>query len=211
MQRLSVGTRFAAAGAAALTLAACGSGSDSPPNSSATDAASTTTTTTSSARPTLTDPKLQPPSQDNQYTRGSGRPKVVFDPCTWIPDDALAKLGYDPSTRKRMPDVVAEYTFFGCQVTNPDGALQLVSGNISLEEDKQKFAGRTQDVTINGRETVIVNKLTAEECDLDMRTKAGYFEVAVIIDTPGLAKGLKPCDHIVEVATALEPFVGKDN
>ncbi|MBF6330538.1 DUF3558 domain-containing protein [Nocardia transvalensis] len=204
----SRGSRLALAAVVIAAISSCSSNSSNPTPSTT---ASTAATSTGSARPTLTASKLQPPPQDNQYTQEGGRQKVVFDPCTWIPDDAVAKLGYDPSTRRRLSDFVAEYTFLTCQFSNADTALNLNSGNISLEEDKQRYAGKTQDVTINGRDAVIVHKTSADDCVLDMRTKAGYFEVLLIVNTPGQLKGIKPCDHIVEVATALEPYIGKDN
>jgi hypothetical protein len=90
--------------------------------------------------------------------------------------------------------------------------LQLDSGNVTLDEDKQKYAGKTQDLTIDGREAILVpHKTEADDCSLDMRTRVGYFGISVIIDTPGEVKGLKPCDRIVAIATALEPSIGKDN
>ncbi|MEG8177642.1 DUF3558 domain-containing protein [Nocardia terpenica] len=187
------------------TVSACGSSNKPAP------APESPTSATPSARPTLTASNIQPPSQDNRFTKTSNRPKVVYDPCTWIPDDVVSKLGYDPSTRHRLSDFVAEYTFLTCQFRNSDGALNLNSGNITLEEDKQQYAGKTQDTTVNGREAIIVKKTSADDCTLDMRTKAGLLGITVIIDTPGQTKGLKPCDHISEIASAIEPTIGKDN
>ncbi len=209
MPKCRTASSVTALAAVALVLAACSSNSTPQGSTSAESPAPTTSTP-----PTLTAPALQPPSQDNKYTRTSGRPKVIFDPCTWIPDDAISKIGFDPSTRHRATDVVAEYTFLTCQVETADKTqtLQLASGNITLDEDKQKYAGQTQPVTINGRDAVITtHKTSADECDLDMQTKVGYFEVGIIVDTAGAVKGLRPCDHIVDTATALEPYVGKDN
>ncbi|MQY24372.1 DUF3558 domain-containing protein [Nocardia macrotermitis] len=194
---------------AALVSSGCDSGGGS---TAASDTATSAPTT--AAPTTLTAPSLQPPSQDNKYTRTSGRPKVVFDPCTWIPDDALARIGFDPTTRKRAQDMVAEYTFLTCQVETTDQTrtLQLISGNITLAEDKQRYAGKTQPTTINGREAITTTqKTSADECDLDIQTKAGYFEIGVIVETAGRVKGLQPCDHINDIGTTLEPYVGKDN
>jgi hypothetical protein len=197
--------------AATFLLSACGTSTNS---SSVTTTAAPPTSTPSGAptRPTLTASRLQPPTQDNKYTRSSSRGKVEFDPCTWIPDDAIQRIGYDPSTRQRGPDIVAEYTFLTCEFTNSDGALQIDSGNITLEEDRNKYSGKTEDVNINGRDAVrVVNKGAGEGCDIDMRTRAGFVGVGVIVDTKGRMKGLKPCDHIFDIATTLEPYIGKDN
>ncbi|MEG8183828.1 DUF3558 domain-containing protein [Nocardia terpenica] len=196
--------------ATSLILAACNS-HDNVASSSSTEASATASGLSGSARPTLTASSLQPPSQDNGYAKSSGRPKVAFDPCTWIPDDAISKIGFDPTTRQRGHDQVAEYTFFTCQFTGPDETLQLASGNITLDEDKQRYAGKYQELDVNGRSAIQLNKTGAPECNLDMQTKVGYFEVSVLVDTSGRGKGLQPCGNIAQVASTLEPFIGKGN
>jgi len=137
---------------------------------------------------------------------------VTFDPCTWIPDDAISKIGFDPATRQRGNDIVAEQTFLTCDFSNKNDELQLDSGNVSLDDVKQKYAGRTQTLTINSRAALLTpNKTSTEDCSVDMQTKAGYFGVTFIRSTQGGLAGIQPCDHIVDAATALEPYLGKDN
>ncbi|MQY22911.1 hypothetical protein NRB20_60350 [Nocardia sp. RB20] len=125
----------------------------------------------------------------------------------------ISKIGYDPSTRKRQFDVAAEYTFLTCQVTNSYSDLQLTSGNITMDEDRQRYAGKVKiaDTTIDGRNAIILHKTNADECDLDMQTKVGYFEVSILIDDASNVNGVKSCDHITDISTLLETFVGKDN
>ena len=163
-----------------------------------------------SASPTLTASKLQPPSQDNNRFNGE-RPKVVVDPCTWISDDAVARIGFDPSTRKRGNDIVGEYVFLTCDFSTPERTLQLDSGNVTLDEVKRKYDGKTQPLNISGREAVMTHKTNADECSLDMRTNAGYLGLSFIVHTPGKSKGINSCDDIVEAATILEPSIGKEN
>ncbi|NKY53631.1 DUF3558 domain-containing protein [Nocardia vermiculata] len=202
---------FAAGLALVCSVSACGNNSSTPEAASQPTTATATTTTTSTP-PTLTASKLQPPSQDNEYAESSGRPKVVFDPCTWVPDSAVSSLGLDPSTRERGNDMVAEYTFLTCDVSNQDESLQLDSGNVTLDEVRKKYAGRTQDMSINGRNAVLTpNKTASDDCSIDMETKAGYFGVTVIVSTPGGLKGMKPCDNIVHIAETLEPYIGEGN
>lgn len=209
MHRYGLPTCTVIAIAITALVSACGTNGTS--ESTSTTTASPTSAT--QARPTLTASSLQPPSQDSSYTHSGGRPKVVFDPCTWVPDDVITKIGFDPSTRKRGTDMIAEYSFLTCDFWNAnDETLQLDSGNISLDEDKQKYAGKFQSLSINGRDAIQVpQKTEADECAIDMRTKSGYFGVDIIVHTQGQLAGLKPCDHIVEAATALEPTIGKDN
>ncbi|WP_181063081.1 DUF3558 domain-containing protein [Nocardia nova] len=187
---------------------ACSSTENSP-EEAASDALGVTTTSTPA---TLTASRLQPPSQDNDYTKTSGRPKVIFDPCTWIPDQPFAKLGLDPSARERGSDIVAEYTFLTCDVKNRDESLQMDSGNVTLDEVRQKYAGRTQDTTINGRKAILTSEKTGDnECSVDIETKAGYFGLTDILSTQGIGTGIKPCDRVTEMAETLEPYIGKDN
>ncbi|MFI5783156.1 DUF3558 domain-containing protein [Nocardia sp. NPDC051570] len=211
MDKYAIGLRSITLIAATSTLAACASANNPTPNATTAQSA-TSPAATSPATPTLTASSLQPPSQDNKYTRTSGRPKVTFDPCTWLPDDAISKIGFDPSTRKRGNDMVSETIVLTCDFENADEGLQLDSSNVTLEEVKQKYAGRTQDLTINGRDAILTpNKSSSEDCSVDIRTKSGYFGVTFLLSTKGGLKGIQPCDHIVDAATALEPYIGKDN
>ncbi|WP_278261051.1 DUF3558 family protein [Nocardia sp. AG03] len=169
----------------------------------------------SSVRPTLTDARLQPPSQDNKYTKAGGRPAVVVDPCTWIPDETIHAIDLDPATRQRGRDLVAEYTFLTCDFAAPTGGekwrLQVDSGNVSLDEVRQKYAGRTENVDINGREAVRTVKNGEKTCAVDLRTSVGYFGVeAAYAAIPG-ADTAAPCDKAMEYARALEPVIGTGN
>lgn len=190
------------------SVSACGSTEGSTNETSATIQTPTTTT----ALPTLTASKLQPPSQDNDYTGSSGKPRVVFDPCTRIPDSAFTALGLDPSTRERGNDVVAEYTFLTCHISNSNENFQFDSGNITLDEVRQKYSGRTRDTTINGRKALLTPEKTGDnECSVDIETTAGYFGITDILKTQGIGTGIKPCDRVVDAAKTLEPYLGKDN
>ncbi|WP_342217224.1 DUF3558 domain-containing protein [Nocardia abscessus] len=163
-------------------------------------------------RPTLTAARLQPPSQDNEYTSSGGRAKVVVDPCTWVPDDVVRQTGFDPSSRRRSNDLVAEYIFLTCAFTSfDDRSLELDSGNVTLEEVGRKYMGKTRSLIVNGRDALISQKTDEDDCSLDMRTKVGYFGVSVTVHSSAKMKGLNPCDGIEEIAKTLEPTIGKDN
>ncbi|MFB7876974.1 DUF3558 domain-containing protein [Nocardia sp. NPDC056064] len=171
--------------------------------------------TTSATRPTLTAAKLQPPSQDNKYTQAGGRPKVVVDPCTWIPDDIVGTIGIDPATRQRGRDLVAEYTFLTCDfasaTSGADWFLSVESGNVSLDEVRQKYAGKTENIEINGREAVRTVKVGDQTCDVDLETSVGYLGVgASYHGIPG-TNSQTPCDKAMEYARALEPVIGDGN
>ncbi|MFD3701966.1 DUF3558 domain-containing protein [Nocardia sp. NPDC058658] len=195
-------------------VTACGGAvTDDPGATSASEQATTSPAT--SVRPTLTAPKLQPPSQDNRYTSASGRPKVVVDPCTWIPDETIRELNLDPATRKRGKDLVAEYTFLTCDFTSaPSNARWSVlvdSGNVSLDEVRQKYVGQFENIDINGREAVKTAKTRNASCAVDMKTEVGYFGVDVILNHASSADTESPCDKAMELARGLEPVIGAGN
>ncbi len=166
---------------------------------------------TSAARPTITDPKVQPPSQDNnQYS--NGMPKVLFDPCTWISDEAIQKAGFDPSSRHRVTDFVAEQTWLTCGFKSKLRDLTVNSGNVPWEQDLQKHASRTTAVTVNGREGIWVNDQQFKgACELDLRTKVGFVQINTDLTDETDSNETPPCDDMLTTATIIEAEIGKGN
>ncbi|MEV0028980.1 DUF3558 domain-containing protein [Nocardia sp. NPDC050793] len=162
----------------------------------------------SQARPTLTASKLQPPAQDSRFADPS-RHDVVVDPCTWIDDSTIQSAGFEPGTRKRGNDIVAEYTFLVCQFNSSTRLLTIESGNVSLDEVRQKYTGQTRETKVNDREALITSK-SGDTCSVDMRTDVGYLGIAFLLTNQG-KESLKPCDGIVEAANKIEPSIGKGN
>ncbi|MEV4236942.1 DUF3558 domain-containing protein [Nocardia sp. NPDC049737] len=188
----------------------CSSGSDNPHHPAGSDQA-TSSTATQSARPTLTSPKLQPPSQDNKYTASTGRPKIVFDPCTWISDETIQKAGFDGTSRERGKDLIAEYSFLVCHFSSQMRDLSVLSGNATWEEDLRKVGSYSEPITVNGREALLVHDPdTHRGCQVDLRTKVGFVQIAVDLTTRA-PQTLNPCDGITDIASTIEPEIGKDN
>lgn len=191
-----------------VLLAGCGpdSGSGASRTSSSGPA-----TTTAAVRPTLTDPKLQPPVQDNKYTRSTGRPAVVFDPCTWITDADVESVGFRASSRKRGADLVAEYTFLTCDFRSTDYKLSLGldSGNITWDENLRKNSGWLQGTEVNGRRAGFGKGEAdrAEDCQVHLETKVGV----VFVRTMAADKTVDPCASIMNIASVVEKSIGKDN
>ncbi len=196
----------------ALAASACGSSTGTAgPEPSAQGGS----TTTQAARPTLTDPKLQPPSQDNKYTQSTGRSKVVFDPCTWISDADIAAVGFQPTSRKRGSDLVAEYTFLTCDFRNSGNtvSLGLDSGNITWDENLQKNGPWLQEVAVNGRQAGLVRGDPGSEnaCKVHLRTEAGVVFVRTLVLSLGQRQNLDPCANIMDIASVVEKSIGKEN
>lgn len=202
--------------AAAITpMAVSCSTNDGTAQPSANSGQATSTTNTQPARPTLTDPKLQPPPQDNQHTASTNRPKIVFDPCTWISNETVNKAGFDGASRKRDDDLIAEYSFLTCSFPSPKslpkGTLSVDSGNATWEEDLAKVGSYSEPTTINGREALIVHDQgLSGDCQVDLRTKVGFVQVTVSPTYPA-PRDPDPCKTLLGIATTIEPEIGKDN
>ncbi|MEU4708636.1 DUF3558 domain-containing protein [Nocardia salmonicida] len=196
----------------ALASASC---SSTPGAAKSASPTSEGVTETQTARPTLTNPKLQPPSQDNKYTRSSDRPKVVFDPCTWIGAADIESVGFRSESRERGPDLVAEYTFLTCTFDNPGNtlALGLDSGNITWEENLQKNGSWLESTTINGRRAGWGKGEpgATDECNVQMETKVGVVLMWIRVQSLGKNQNLDPCANIMEIASAVEKSIGKEN
>ena len=196
---------FAMAG---FILAASISGCSQNPDHSS-SGATASEVDASLSRPTLTASKLQPPAQHNQYTT-KGRPEIVFDPCTWISDDTVRKSGFDPGSRKRGKDVIAEYSFLTCDFSSDTKYLMLNSGNATWEEDLQKVGGYSEPATINGRPALIVrDPALPETCQIDLKTKAGFVQITV--DPIYSTSNSSDCSNLPNIASNIEKEIGKDN
>jgi hypothetical protein len=196
--------------ATALTLAACSSSQ----HGTATSSSSPTVTTESKSVgnppfPTLTAPSLQPPAQHNQ-----NRPDVAFDPCTWIDDATMVRLGYSPATRKRSTDINAEYTFLTCEFQYPNKAygLGILSGNRTMDEGRAKEiaeGAQVQDTTVGGRAAMIVRGSDPDTCDVLLQSKAGYIDFSRTIFSFRL-DGPTPerCSGMTDLVQAIIPRIG---
>lgn len=198
-------------GAIAFAVAGC-AGSESPAAVEATTSPAVSVSgKEGSTRPTLTESRLQPPPLQNEYTT-EGRPEVVFDPCTWISDQAAEKAGLDPASRRRGDDTVAEYTFLTCDFDSPHWDLQINSGNVTWEEDLQKNEAFSEPLTVNGREALWVrDPQEAKRCSIHLRTKVGFVMFTTKRTFEGSEVGLQKCDGVLGVVEALEPEIGSGN
>ncbi|MEV6214860.1 DUF3558 domain-containing protein [Nocardia sp. NPDC051833] len=199
----------------ALAASACSSSSGTAVPETSVPSGSSGAPASQSARPTLTDAKLQPPSQDNKYTQSTGRQKVVFDPCTWIGAADIESVGLRSESRRRGPDLVAEYTYLTCIFRNPDNTMSLNvdSGNISWDENLRKNGAWLQSTTVNGRQAGLVRGQPGGEdaCQVHMQSKVGVVIVGNLVLSLGKAQNLDPCANIMEIASVVEKSIGKEN
>lgn len=193
-----------------VTVSAC-SGESEPADTAADSPSAAVSEDAAPARPTLTAPKLQPPAQEGRWVN-EDRPDVMFDPCTWISDDAIATAGFDPASRKRGEDSVAEWTFLICHFESEVMNLSVMSGNVSLEEETQKNGSWQQPTTVNGREATIGKEPEQGiSCKVNIPTDEGVVFVNQLLKIQGRAQGVDPCMGIENAAAAIEPEIRKGN
>ncbi|WP_345494682.1 DUF3558 domain-containing protein [Nocardia callitridis] len=202
-------------GLLAITLAAvgvgCSASEGAPQSGEDVSQSGEGSTGTQAARPTITDSKLQPPPQDKKSAVDSGRPPIVFDPCTWVSNSALQRAGFDPSSRRRLDDIVAEYSFLTCIVTSKDRKLRMNSGNATWEENLAKVGSYSQPTNINGRSALQFRDPDGlGSCEIDIQTKVGFVQLAVDL-TRFASPEADTCDDIQNIAATIEPEIGKDN
>ena len=186
--------------AAAATLIT-GCDRDSPDAASPSSADSPSTSAT---RTTLTAPGLQPPRQRNQ-----NRPDVVYDPCTYLDDETVRAAGADPGTRRRN-DLAGEYTFLDCIYEGKDWTMTVSSSNITMAEQRQRYAGLIEETDVFGRPSIIVREpQDPDMCALTMPTNEGDLRIHLYLRTDALVRGMKPCDDTVRIAKVIEPTVGE--
>jgi len=206
MRRLLCGV-----GAALMMVAVSACSGDSEPADTAADSASVAASEDAApTRPTLTAPKLQPPEQEGRWVN-EDRPDVAFDPCTWISDEAIGAAGFDPASRERGEDFVAEWTFLICRFDSNSDLIYLsvMSGNVSLDEEKQKNGSWQRPTTVNGREATIgMEPNQKDSCTVNIRTEAGVVFVEQSASHKGLTQGVDPCMGIEKTAALIEPEIG---
>ncbi len=140
---------------------------------------------------------------------------MVFDPCTWISDADIESAGFRPESRKRGPDLVAEYTFLTCLFDSPGNllALHVDSGNTTWDENLQKNGAWLEPTTVNGRKAGLVREQPGGEdaCQVHMVTDVGVVIVGTLVQSLGKTKGLDPCANIMDIASVVEKSIGKEN
>ncbi len=158
---------------------------------------------------------MQPPSQDNKYTQSTGRQKVVFDPCTWIGAADIESVGLHSESRRRGPDLVAEYTYLTCIFRNPDNTMSLHvdSGNVSWDENLRKNGAWLQPTTVNGRQAGLVRGQPGGEdaCQVHLQSKVGVVIVGNLVLSLGKTQNLDPCANIMDIASVVEKSIGTEN
>ncbi|WP_446225653.1 DUF3558 family protein [Nocardia sp. IBHARD005] len=187
---------------AASVTVACGA---EQANNSKPELSSQPTTTRSISAPVGDPPKQGPRTKI----------PVRWDPCVAIPDAVPSGQGFSPATRERSDSINSDYAFIGCRFTRKEdvrgqilgtGDLTVWSANVNLQqirdrEDEQEF-------TVNGRAGILYREAgVSMSCMVVLPGPDGIVQI-----TSGSSIALtdwNACDHINEIASAIEPLIPK--
>ncbi|MCD5418853.1 DUF3558 domain-containing protein [Rhodococcus pyridinivorans] len=187
-----------------VTLAAVAAVATACSPSAADDATGDETTTSTTRTPRITD--------------DSGRPPVTFDPCYDIPDDVMDAAGYDAAKKEVADMPMATHTFLGCTYKKEDlvpgvrrgYSLNILSGNVSLDEELKKNGHVATSATINGRSALLeVDPENRDACTYVLQTDFGVVFVTRLYNTdhPGPAPQSEWCAGMEEFVGSIEPHI----
>ncbi|MFD6896417.1 DUF3558 domain-containing protein [Rhodococcus sp. NPDC060086] len=148
----------------------------------------------------------------------SGRPDIAFDPCLDLPDDVMTAAGYDAAHKKFADMPMGSYTFLGCEYNKHDlvpgvrrgYGLNVLSGNVSLDEELEKNADVAIPTTVNGRSALReVDPTTTDTCRYVLETDFGIviFSRLHYKDHPGPSAQSEWCAGMEHFVFSVEPFI----
>ncbi len=148
-------------------------------------------------------------------TQPSGSlPAVKFDPCVSVGDSVIAKTGFDPSTRQRADQIHDNYAAIGCKFQRTQavdgqnssvGGLTIWSTNVTVDMFKKREGSGGAAITVNGRQAISYKRPAAEACFIAMTGPDGAINIEA--DSTAALTDWNACDHITEIANAIEPAI----
>jgi len=153
-----------------------------------------------------------------RITDDSGRPPVTFDPCYDIPDEVMEDLGYDAGSKELEDMPMGSYTFLGCgyegTVSIPGVLarfdLNVLSGNVTLDEELRKNGHIATSTTINGRRALFeLDPNNSDTCRYVLETRFGVviFSRLYQKDHPGPVPQSEWCVGLENSVSTLERFI----
>lgn len=174
----------------------------------------TSEATVAAAEDTTTTPTTRAP----RLTDESGRPAITFDPCLDIPDDVLSEAGYDPRTEDVSDYLMEQYTFMVCTYGAPMNipgvirsyGLNILSGNVSIDEELAKVGDIASETTVNGRRALLeYDPKPDNTCALTLETDFGIviFSRLYHADHTRTLTYNERCGGLADTVALFEPFI----
>ncbi|WP_016694248.1 DUF3558 domain-containing protein [Rhodococcus rhodochrous] len=171
-----------------------------------------------SAEPATSDEASPPATRTPRIIDDSGRPPVTFDPCYDIPDDVMNAAGYDAGKKELADMPMGTYTFLGCAYEGTVSVpgvlarydLNVLSGNVTLEEERDKNGHAAVPTTINGRPALLeVDPGNVETCRYVLETNFGMVILSRLYqkDHSGPVPQSEWCDGFEQTVSTIEPFI----
>ncbi|WP_016933677.1 DUF3558 domain-containing protein [Rhodococcus sp. R1101] len=184
----------------------------------ATLAAVATACSPGSAEPATSDEAATSTTRTPRITDDSGRPPVTFDPCYDIPDDLMNAAGYDAAKKELADMPMGTYTFLGCTYDKRDRipgvrrgyGLNILAGNVTLEEELQKNGYIASHTSINGRPALLeVDPDARNGCKYVLGTDFGIVLITRVLyaDHLGSAPQTDWCTGMDDLVASLEPLL----
>ena len=191
--------RAVASLAVVVTAVGCASGAATPSEPEAVETPTSTTRT-----PRVVD--------------DSGRPQITFDPCLDIPDELLLQARYDTRSKEPTDYPMGTYSFIGCRFKGTlhiPGVLRryglnVLAGNVTLEEELAKDRLIATETTINGRRALLeVDNNNQNSCSIAVETEFG---IVIFSRTyyPDHTRGVPReqwCSGLDDLASSIEPLL----
>ncbi|MEE2061483.1 DUF3558 domain-containing protein [Rhodococcus artemisiae] len=166
-------------------------------------------TTTEAAAPTTRTPRI---------VDDSGRPDITFDPCLDLPDDVMTAAGYDAAHKEFADMPMGSYTFLACYYRGTvqiPGVLarydlNVMAGNVSLDEELKKNGQFATEITINGRPALReIGTNGDNECTYVLETNFGIvlFNRLYHKDHTGPVPQNEWCAGLDDFVAAVEPLL----
>ncbi|MCK0093912.1 DUF3558 domain-containing protein [Rhodococcus sp. F64268] len=159
-----------------------------------------------------------PTTRTPRIVDDSGRPDITFDPCLDLPDDVMTAAGYDAAHKEFADMPMGSYTFLACYYRGTvqiPGVLarydlNVMAGNVSLDEELKKNGQFATEITINGRPALReIGTNGDNECTYVLETNFGIvlFNRLYHKDHTGPVPLDEWCAGLDDFVTAVEPLL----
>ncbi|MCK0093914.1 DUF3558 domain-containing protein, partial [Rhodococcus sp. F64268] len=157
-----------------------------------------------------------PTTRTPRIVDDSGRPDITFDPCLDLPDDVMTAAGYDAAHKEFADMPMGSYTFLACAYRGTElvrgtrkFSLNVLSGNIKLEEELAKNGEISTAITVNGRRGLReIGPNGRNECTYALQTNFGIVLVNRLYHSDGSALPKEEwCAGMEELTAILEQYI----
>lgn len=134
----------------------------------------------------------------------------VDEPCLDIDDATLRSVGMNPESRRSVQPSATETS--ACFFRSSDLDLRVAASRVSFEEYRDSTTGKgiSEGLDIGIRPAQMVRRPGPEgTCELAMKTDHGTILLTTVISVASREWGMDRCGRMRQIATAIEPTIGR--